>query len=149
MRAILAIGVFASLSGCGSDQTAYQSVNNECSVKLAKLAANQELIPIMSKIVKSTTRERGCLELDGLLKDSAALYHFKEFKPADCDWSLGDNGPYEQAYNIIKRNQKPLSKLCDWARKDNESRLHRQGQAILDTLSPDERKALEQSYNGF
>lgn len=149
MRATLAIGIVAGLSGCGSDPSASQSATKECSVKVAQLAAKQEMIPILRKIVDPGTRDRGCMELDGMLKDSSALYHFEEFRPSDCEWDYGDNGAYRQAYNIMERHQKSLAKLCDWGRKDVELRLEREGKEILQALTPEERQKVEQAYEGF
>ncbi|WP_156139667.1 hypothetical protein [Sphingomonas sp. 35-24ZXX] len=134
------------LAGCNSEPTeAYPAT---CSKRMAELAAKKELIPIMQKIVDRNLRDRGCADLDGLLKDSAALYHFEEDKAQDCQWDFGDESAYAQAYLIIERNSEALAKLCEWSRKDDEMMLERQGQGILQAVPPVDRKALERSYGG-
>lgn len=142
---LIACVIVAMLGAC-DDKVIEQP--GACSGGIARIAAVNELAPIIERISNPETRADGCQRLDRLLEDSAAMHHYERDKPSGCDWGYGLRSPYEQATNILKTKQDALAKLCDWARKDAAMEAQRRGEDILGGLPPEDRQALERAYEG-
>jgi hypothetical protein len=115
-------------------------------------AAARRLKPILEGISNSDpfAREQACTDLDEVLKDQFGS-GFDNFKSADRDFDSGKNGPYQAAISIVEPQQKRLAQQCDWERKDAQAerdKLEQNGRAILNGMSPSDRKDVEDSYYG-
>ena len=142
-RIIFLAALAAAASGCrksahDTDDKPLVLGFKTCSAAQAKYAAAQTLAPILSAIADPKTRDEGCAEFDTVLR----FEDFDKFKSEDCEWA-GEAS--RQFVDLARPHQQKLAQLCNWAEKDAE----REGAAILNSMSPENRQVMEDAYNGY
>lgn len=136
------------VSGCSKPAPAPIASAPDCTARIARSAAIKVLNPTIEKINDPAKREEGCGELDQVLKNGSSLNSYDEYKPKSCDWSYGEDGPFEQAKVLLTPEQKKLAGLCEWERKDTERSYQQRGEEIMRSLSPTDQQTLRDAYEG-
>ena len=131
------------LAACEERETEQFQVTKLCSGEVAKIAVSKVITPIMLRIADPRTRMAGCSQLDDVIRSYNQA--FDAYKPTGCEWGVGRDEPEQILRSFGNAHSSRLAALCEWQNVD----ARRRGRQILDSMSPEDRRTIENAYNGF